>query len=280
MSRPTVQIVTLVEDTARDRDLLAEHGLAFWIDAGSKDILFDTGQGGVLLNNAQRLDVYLKAVDAVVLSHGHYDHTGGLDAILNVVPQVKVYAHPAAFLPKYGRNKDKTCRHTGIPSLNEQEIRRKADDVISTQGPTEICDGLIVTGQIPRRTDFEDTGGPFFTDKQCKEPDSLPDDQALFFETSQGTVVVLGCAHAGVVNTLRYIRELTGNKPIRAVIGGMHLLTASPQRLQATADAFEQYNIQLIAPAHCTGTKATAYFWSRFADRCVECTTGSRFVFE
>jgi 7,8-dihydropterin-6-yl-methyl-4-(beta-D-ribofuranosyl)aminobenzene 5'-phosphate synthase len=138
----------------------------------------------------------------------------------------------------------------------------------------------MATGTIPRITDFEDTGGPFFLDPCCSMPDSLDDDQAIFFETLQGLVIVLGCAHSGVINTLRYIDELSGGKPIHAVIGGMHLVQASPERISRTIEEFRRMNVQWFMPGHCTGMAAMISIWNSFPGRCATCHVGANFEFE
>ena len=275
-----VQITVLVENTAHDRDLLAEHGLAFWISLGRHSVLFDTGQRGILASNAYRLDVPLRTADAIVISHGHYDHTGGFaDAIHPAQPAV-VYIHPAAFEPKFARNDDGTAREIGIPAHCEKAVRQRAETLVKTESPTAVADGLTVTGPIPRRTALEDTGGPFFLDRQCREPDPLVDDQAIFFEAAEGTVVILGCAHAGVINTLQYIQELTNGKPVHAVLGGMHLLQASPDRLSWTIEEFRKLGIERLYPAHCTGMAATVALWNAFPGKCFPCHVGTTVEFE
>ena len=268
------QITVLVENTAGRLDLLAEHGLSFWIELGSQKVLFDTGQGKVLSGNAHRLGIRLELADAVILSHGHYDHTGGLSYVLRSAWRTRVYGHPAAFTPKYARNTDGTARDIGMPFLNERDVREQSE-LIWTQGPTEVCEGLMLTGPVPRRTDFEDTGGAFFTSKDCAEPDDLVDDQAAFLETSAGTAVILGCAHAGVINTLRYVQTLTDNRPIHTVIGGMHLLSASPERLNRTVDELRRLNVQRLLPCHCTGVAAVARLWNEFPGKCEACPAGT-----
>ncbi len=280
MTTEPMRIVTLVENTAGAPGLLGEHGLAFWLAIGSRHVLFDTGQGMALVHNAKELGVDLERTDAIVLSHGHYDHTGGLREALHIAPHAKVYIHAAAFLPKYARNKDGTSRRIGMPALDEGKVRRRANAPVLTGKSTEILDGLFVTGEIPRVTEYEDTGGPFFSDEQCSRADPLVDDQALFFECRQGTVVILGCAHAGVINTLRYIRELTEGKPIHAVTGGMHLVAASDGRLNRTIDAFRQLEVDRLGPAHCTGIAATTKFLSVFPGKCHVCTVGTSVEFE
>jgi 7,8-dihydropterin-6-yl-methyl-4-(beta-D-ribofuranosyl)aminobenzene 5'-phosphate synthase len=145
---------------------------------------------------------------------------------------------------------------------------------------SDIVPGVWVTGEIPRITNFEEVGGPFYLDRACTQPDPLADDQALYVESAKGIVVLLGCAHAGVVNTLEYVSRITGRKRIYAVLGGMHLLRASRRRIEATGDALERFKVRVIAPGHCTGAAAVACLWNRFPSRVKECSTGSRFVFQ
>ena len=275
-----VRITVLVENTAEDADLLAEHGLAFWIDDGSQRILFDTGQGSVLLANAYRLGIDLSRLDAIVLSHGHYDHTGGLADALRGSRPGAVYTHPDALKPKFARNKDGTSRPIGMPEAARRALERHRDRLVLTEKPTALGAGLMLTGPVPRITDFEDTGGPFFLDASCRTPDPLLDDQAVFFPAAQGTVVLLGCAHAGVVNTLRYVRRLTDGCPIHAVLGGMHLLNASPDRLSRTIDALRELDIACLGPAHCTGRAATAALWHALPERSIPLHVGTRVEYE
>ena len=275
----TIRVTTLVENAVGRPDLLAEHGLAFWVQDGAESLLFDTSRGEVLAGNARRLGIRLDPVGAVVLSHGHYDHTGGLRHVLRPGGRTKVFAHADALLPKYARNTDGTARSVGIPLPDEAAVRDHAEFVTCDE-PLQAMPGLFVTGQIPRVTDFEDTGGPFFLDQHCRQPDPLIDDQAMFFESVHGTVVLLGCAHSGVVNTLQYILELTGDRPIHAVMGGMHLINASQGRVERTIKAFGRLGIERLAPAHCTGAAATARIWSKFPGKCFPCSAGARVEFE
>lgn len=275
-----VHISVLAENTAAGRGLLAEHGLSFWIEAGQQHILFDVGQTDVFARNARILGIDLSRTNAIVLSHGHYDHTGGLSKAMQLAPHTRVFLHPDALNPKFSRRNDGVCHDVGMPVLTKSDIRRRCADLILTDQPTQITDGVFVTGTIPRTNGFEDVGGPFYRDSGCTQPDPLLDDQALYFRCAKGIVVVLGCAHAGVINTLNYIRTLTGNAPIHAILGGMHLLSASEERLAATVDALQEHENVVLAPAHCTGTQQTMLLWYRYPGRCRKCQVGSRFVFE
>jgi len=274
-----LKITVLAEDTANKRGLLAEHGLSFLIESGRNKFLFDTGQGLALRHNTEKLNVNLKTINAVVLSHGHYDHTGGLTFALNGMNCPRLYAHPEAFSLKYARNPDGSAREVGMTAGNKITSGELAK-MVPVKEKTEIAEGLFLTGPVPRTTDFEDTGGAFFTDPDCQIPDDLPDDQALFAETKNGTAVILGCAHSGVINTLRYIQALTDNRPIHTLIGGMHLLSASPERMDQTVAELRRFNVQRLIPCHCTGLAATVRLWNELPGKCETCPVGTSFSIE
>ena len=269
MSRITV----LCENTASQKGLLAEHGLAFWIEHNGRNILFDTGQGYCLKHNAHALNVPLESTEAIVLSHGHFDHTGGLVDALTAANLPPVFLHPMALTPRYVC-RDGERREIGMPQPAEELLSDRVR-LVMTKKPTEVFPGIFATGTVPRFTDYEDSGGPFFFDRDCSEPDTFPDDQALYYETSAGTVVVLGCAHAGIVNTLQYIRNLTDNVPIYAVLGGTHLVAASEERIDKTIAFLQELQVQRLHPAHCTGFVAMAQLWQAFPDRYAPCPVGT-----
>ena len=269
-----LRITVLSENTAGGSNLLAEHGLALWIERNQRRFLFDTGQGLVLGWNARVLNIDLDTVDAVILSHGHYDHTGGLPQVLSEHRTTPIYAHPAAFGSKFSVRPNSKTRDIGIPSDAASAVRAHAR-VISVMGPTDLGEGLYLTGPIPRLNDFEDVGGPFYRDAEGRVPDDLIDDQALYHDGADGVVVILGCAHSGVVNTLDYVRKLTGGKPFRAVIGGMHLVSAKPERVDRTIHALRDYDVATLAPMHCTGPEATGAIRSAFLGACIALPTGA-----
>ena len=281
MKMNKIEITILVENTTENNALKTEHGLAYWIQVSESRILFDAGQSNILISNARQLGIDIAHTEAIVLSHGHYDHTGGLADVISLakIPSIRVYAHSQAFDNKYGC-KLGIAKYIGISKRNRQSIFSDKVKLTDTSTVTEILPGVFVTGQIPRNTSFEDVGGPFYTDKQCQTPDLLLDDEALYFGTSAGTVVLLGCAHAGVVNTLMYIKSLTNNNPIYAVIGGMHLINANENRITQTAKALHEFDVKLISPAHCTGERAKQLLRNELANKYTDCQTGSKFTFD
>ena len=276
----SVWVTTLVENTVNGPNLRAEHGLAFLIRAGRHHLLLDTGQSGLVLDNAQKMGLHLEEVSEIVVSHGHYDHAGGLKTALKTAPSARLFIHPAAFSAKYAANADGSARAIGITGENAQAAQNTGSPMVWTTQPSQVAEGIFVTGEIPREHSFEDTGGRFFLDQACAKPDPLFDDQALYFDTRLGLVVLLGCAHAGVVNTLDYVQHLTGGRPIYAVMGGLHLLSASSERIAQTIAAFRRWDIQRLILAHCTGLPATVQLWAAFPGRCSACPVGTTIAFQ
>ena len=272
----TVTITTLVDD-ASSGNLRSEHGLSLWIEYGDKRVLFDTAQSDLLLENAKRLRINVTEVNAIVISHGHHDHTGGLKAVLDIATNPTVYLHPAALEPKFARRGNK-IKMIGMPDFTKEAIHTLVSDgnLVWTETPKGVFPGLFVTGQIPRNTDFEDADPAFFSDRSCKKQDLLPDDQAMFLETPKGLVVLLGCAHAGVVNTLNYVEKLGAQKRIYAVVGGMHLSKAPKERIEQTIATFREYDVQVIGLAHCTGANAVKQFSRLLPRRCFLCAAGEK----
>jgi len=252
-----------VDDEPGAPGLLTEHGFACWVETDRGAVLFDTGLGDALLPNALTLGVDPSRADAVVLSHGHHDHTGGLARLSQLFPLPRVLAHPAFDGPHRSRSTG-ADRDIGGPEPSRRALAGATGE--RRREPTAVVPGVWVTGEIPRVTG-EDVGGAFFLDADGRSPDPLLDDQALIVRHRAGLVLVLGCAHAGVLNTIRHGRRLFPGVPVVGVVGGMHLARASADRLEATTRELAALDGALVAPAHCTGAGARRALHAALAGR-------------
>ncbi len=258
------KITTLVENSVARPGVCGEHGLAVLIEIDGKSVLFDTGATDLLLLNAKTLGTDLSNVDSIVLSHGHYDHTGGLAAALSTMDTPVVYAHPDAFLRRYVRWKG-DAREIGIPHSKEA-IEGSGGKLSLSSKPQEVAPGIMLTGEVPRITAFEDTGGAFFLDEECSEPDLINDDQAIVIDAPEGLIVIVGCAHSGIVNTLLRVQRLFPDVPVSAIVGGMHLINASEERMAETVVMLRSLDPRQVVAGHCTGWKACCRLADRFGD--------------
>ena len=252
MNAENIRIQIIVDNEAQE-GLRAEHGFALWLEVDDQKILFDTGQKDALLFNAEKLHIDLDKADSLILSHGHYDHTGGLADVLSCNHRVKVYCHAAAFLPRYSIHdgiakpvKMTTRAMSSIGNLPEERLKWVTKAVNTSKA-------VAITGEIPRNVDFETTGGSFYFDRDGKRTDAIVDDMALWINSSKGLIICIGCCHAGIINTINHIKKMSGVSKIHALIGGLHLTGADEQRLQKTIDLLKHENIEKIITCHCTG---------------------------
>lgn len=275
------RITLLVDHQAVSPNLATEHGLSLLLELGERVILFDTGASDAFLRNAEWLGLPLERVGHVILSHGHRDHTGGLGVALERSPRAQVYLHPRALGPKYSRHPDRPVREIGFPKASWSAVCPVMHSRVNwTTAPMRLASGIGITGPIPRRHPEEAVSGPFFLDAESREPDPLEDDQALWIQTSKGLVVVLGCAHAGVVNTLEHVQRITGESRFLAVLGGLHLLGARPERLQFTLEALQRLAVPTIYPCHCSGQEAVAALRAHLGSRVRPFSAGEQLFLE
>jgi 7,8-dihydropterin-6-yl-methyl-4-(beta-D-ribofuranosyl)aminobenzene 5'-phosphate synthase len=275
----TVKITILVDNNASD-GILAEHGLSVWIEAGRRRLLFDTGQGAVLAANVCQLGLNLALADTLILSHGHYDHTGGVPLAVDCSPDVHVYCHPGAKTPRYSIHNG-NVRQIGMPETTRMAIERLLPARLHwiTQAE-ELAPGIGITGPVPRLTAYEDVGGPFYTDRDGESRDPIEDDLALWFRTELGLVVIVGCCHSGLINTLRHAQRLSGTATIRAVIGGFHLIESNWGRVERTIAALSELEPDLIVPCHCTGDRVAEQLRQALGDRVRVGAAGETYSFE
>jgi 7,8-dihydropterin-6-yl-methyl-4-(beta-D-ribofuranosyl)aminobenzene 5'-phosphate synthase len=238
-----LRLTVAVDDLAGGRGTLAEHGLSVLLETGGERLLFDTGQGMALPTNLQRLDVDPAGIGTCVLSHGHYDHTGGLDWLLERSPGCRVVAHPGVFREMWSLAGG---RHAiGCPTG-----RPRSAGLLLSADPVEVLPGVTTTGEVPRQSGFEKVPGHFVD--AGGGHDDIPDDMGLVIRSPMGVVLLAGCAHSGAVNMSLRARELAGRPPV-VVVGGLHLSGEDPARVERTGRELAGMGVRMLCAGHCTG---------------------------
>ncbi len=241
-----MELTVLTDNTTRiDAYYLGEAGVCYYIREGGKTILFDTGYSDVFIRNATVMKLDLRQLDAIVLSHGHNDHTGGMASLPEDIRDIPLYAHPDAFLPKRSDGE-------AIGSvLNEEQLASRFRLKLSS-APVSVTQRLLFLGEIPRTNDFENKSpiGERLVNGVW-EPDYVPEDSALVYRGKDGLTIITGCSHAGICNITEYAKAVCGETRIAGIIGGFHLLEMSPQ-VERTADYLRLQHPSLLCPCHCT----------------------------
>jgi len=254
MTIHALRITVLVDNHSDSARFRTEHGFACLVETERHRLLFDTGARDALLHNASALGLKLAGLDGIVLSHGHYDHTGGLGALGTVLSRTRVVAHPHLFSPHFSRSTGR-MRSIGVPAAAEEVLKNWG--VEGSAEPREVVDGIWSTGEIPRAQSTTEPRPTLCADAEGRCPDPLLDDMALVVAHQQGLVLLFGCAHAGVVNTMRWVEQLFPRRPFLALLGGMHLGNVQIHELEAALAALCKSSAHFLGPGHCTGELAT-----------------------
>jgi 7,8-dihydropterin-6-yl-methyl-4-(beta-D-ribofuranosyl)aminobenzene 5'-phosphate synthase len=262
-----IQITTLSENTAGRMGLLAEWGLSILVETDGCRILLDTGLSLSAAYNAVSLGIDLSQIEKIVFSHGHADHTGGLLHILKMVEgQVEIAAHPDIWESKYSRLPGRQEHYVGIPFARETAEALGASFNLMKE-PVWITENVVTSSEIPMTTEYEQIDPTLYVKEDGElKPDPLRDDQALFVKSEQGLIIVLGCGHRGIINTIRHARKVTGVEEIYAVIGGTHLISASAERMNSTMADLAAFDIKRLGVSHCTGLPAASALAARFGE--------------
>ncbi len=252
--------------------LWGEHGLSFLIDTGSARLLLDTGASGtVLLHNMEAVSIAPRSISALVLSHGHYDHTGGVQALLERRPGLPIYAHPTLLRERFAQNGDE-MRSIGLP-FSPSLLHQWTDLHLSAE-PQEIIPGVWTTGEIRERPEPEGRSPRhYMRSGRGWSPDSYQDDMSLVLETAVGPVLVCGCCHAGLLNTLLHVRNTFGRDPA-AVLGGAHLVSADETHLGHVISTLMEGSAALYLN-HCTGQRALIRLARAMGARVSPCPAGT-----
>ncbi|MBC7080562.1 MAG: MBL fold metallo-hydrolase [Methanothrix sp.] len=275
-----LQLKIVIENTTSHHKpgLRGQHGLSVLIEAdlGSESmcILMDTGASSdVLLHNMDVLGIDSDDIDLIFLSHGHYDHTGGLMGLLKHMKRhVPILAHPGIFAPKL--RSEPFLRSIGIP-FTRCEAEGAGAVLLLSRTPVTLAPGIMTTGEVERRTSFERVEGFWTIVDGTYREDRIDDDQALVISIeNRGLVVISGCAHSGIVNIVDQARRLTDSNAICAVIGGFHLMGSEDERIRRTAGALLDLDPEIVRPGHCTGSRAISQLQEILGDRCRPLFTG------
>jgi 7,8-dihydropterin-6-yl-methyl-4-(beta-D-ribofuranosyl)aminobenzene 5'-phosphate synthase len=242
-----MKLTTLVENLVYQPHLVAEHGLSFYLDTGRRRILFDTGQSNAFIKNAKVLDIDISQVDALVISHGHYDHTGGLNAFLKENDEAPVYLKKEALDKKYNNSRS----FIGTPAIPDEYKHR----LIFVEEVTKIDEGVFIVPHIPIRNILDTSFDFFYTDKGKGMEQDKFDDELFLAITNNGMVSILSsCSHRGICNIAEEARKLF-QLPVNLLTGGFHLKNAAKEQIQSVLNYLNQLKPQNIGICHCTGVE-------------------------
>ncbi len=253
-----MKLTVLVDNnTLIDRYFFGEPGLSFLIQDKNMNILFDVGYSDAFIKNAESMDINLRDLDSVVISHGHMDHTWGLFYLIKQYTEAKIerlgyrkpelIAHPWTFLPKIVLNEEE------IGAIITEDTLSRHFNMALSKEPVWLNENLVFLGEILRSNDFENKS-PIGKVLHNEEPsdDYLLDDTALAYKSSRGLVIITGCSHAGICNIIEYAKLVCKENKIADVIGGFHLLNPDKEILEKTCTYIKNNNIMTLHPCHCT----------------------------
>lgn len=271
-----MKITTLIENKTGDREeLYTEYGLSIYIEADGKNILFDTGQSGDFIDNAKDLRVDLKNLDYVIMSHGHYDHSGGFERLIKEInPSIELYLGNGFFNKKYNLSESGDYEYVGNPFdesfLEENNIPTK----YINEDITNITENLLIFTNFNRDIEFENTNqNMYLQDDGGYIKDEFLDEISIGIKTNKGLIVIVGCSHVGIVNILDTITERTGID-VCALIGGTHLVNEDDEKINNIIEKFKEKDIKLIGACHCTGKQGETMIIQQLGDKFVKNNTG------
>ena len=282
----SLKITVLTEDSVLyESHYLGQHGVSFLLEGAKGSdvmrILVDVGQNSqALLSNMKLMNISPSIIDAIVLTHCHYDHTQGVARMLKEIGRrdIQVIAHRDIFRLNFVT--EPYLRHVGImPGDSREEIEKAGGSLLLTKDPVKLMSGIATTGEVKRQTDFEEVGIALKTIQNGEVVDDpmLDDISVVANVNRKGLVIVTGCSHAGIVNIAKHAMGLTGCEKIEGILGGLHLVDASDVRIKRTSEELAKLNPKWICVGHCTGFKAQVELYLTFRERFSPLQTGMQF---
>lgn len=267
----------LMENKTDKDGIVAEHGLSIYIEAHGRKILFDTGASPLFIKNAEKLGVDLGEVNELVISHGHYDHTGGVPEFCNINKIAPIYVHENAFFENFGIDANGERSMDSIP-WNDHERAEIEPRIIMTSGPEWISEDIVVSGTVPKIEGYEPTETFYriLRDGSVIE-DPMDHEQILVIREPEGLYVFSGCSHRGVVPAVRYARELFGGEKIAVLAAGMHLYSADEAMRKKVIDQIIAEDVGIVMPVHCTGINAICDMKNIMGDKCIVASAGTKY---
>lgn len=271
-----MKITTLIENKSGSNDELhREHGLSVYIELDGKNILFDTGQSGKFIDNAESLGIDLKNLDYVIISHGHCDHSGGFERLVKEMnPDIKVYLGNGFFDKKYNLRQSGEYDYLGN-SFDESFLKENnIETQYITEDITNITENLLIFTNFNRNEEYENLNQPMYIKEDGKyTKDLFLDEISIGIKTNEGLVVIVGCSHVGIVNILDTIINRT-NMNIYALIGGTHLVTEGEEKVNILIEYLKEKDIKMIGACHCTGKQGETMLSQQLEEAFINNNTG------
>jgi len=272
-------MILLAENYVQDAACRGEFGLSIYLETGGKKLLFDTGGSELFWENAAKKGVDVSDVDLCVISHGHYDHTGGMVRFLRENQKAKLYIHKDAFGVTYGTTDGRLDDYNCGILWQESDLRPYRDRMVLTDGPVWLTPDVVISGTIPSLPEFQPVEEFYRPEGDSLVRDTMSHEQFLAIRERGGVLVFSGCSHKGIVAAVAYARTLFPGEHFRAVVGGMHLIAASSQTCRRIIDRLAAEEPEVVMPIHCTGLRAICQMKAALGDRCVLAGTGAEYTF-
>ncbi|NLY81898.1 MAG: MBL fold metallo-hydrolase [Clostridiales bacterium] len=276
-----MKLKVLLDNKTETVDVNAEWGLSVLIEADGLKIVYDLGTTDMVMDNAKVMNVNMEDVDAVAISHGHFDHTGGIPAFCKVNKKAKIYIHKNAFSVFHGKENGIIDDYNCGVIIPKQELERLEDRFVLTDGVTRLSDNILISGTIPDVPGIVPTE-TFYLEKDDGTiiEDDLRHEQFMVIRNGdKGLFIIDGCSHKGILPAIKYAQELFPGEKIQGILAGLHMYPAGAKEINSAIKNIEEYSPDVIMPLHCTGMKAICMFKQHFGDRCIIASGGDEYEF-